>query len=489
MTNGLQKCVLVLLILAVSSLTAFSQGGASTGSIAGTVMDPKGAVVAGATVTVRSVATNQESTTQTSGDGTFNVPALAAGVYTATVAAAGFKQSVVTEIKVDVGAPTTVRVELEIGSANETVTVVGGAELVQSQSATIGTTLIGRQITDLPNASRDALDLVLTMPGTATPGRPRTSTVNGLPKGALNITIDGLNAQDNLLKSSDGFFTFIRPRTDAVGEVTVSTSTPGSESAGEGAIQIKFVTANGTNDYHGGLYWYHRNPALNANYWFNNRDQVADPVTHKAPQARILLNQPGGKIGGPISIPGLFSGKDKAFFFFNYEEYRLPERTSRTRTLLTTEQQSGLFRYEVASSQVPAGSPNCTTVGATAGFTRCDRNLYTLAGAAGFTSTPDPTIAALLSQIRSSVNGLNVRPIDVAAGSAQDFNRQQVSFINPGGQTRRFPTVRLDFNPTNKHHIENIWNYQQFGSVVDFLNNVDPAFPDFPNHGYQTSIR
>ena len=487
MTNGLRKCLLALLVLALSSLTAFSQGGASTGSISGTVLDPKGAVVAGATVTVKSVATNQESTTQTSGDGTFSVPALAAGVYTATVTAAGFKQSVVTEIKVDLGVPTTLRVELEIGSANETVTVVGGAELLQSQSATIGTTLIGRQITDLPNASRDALDLVLTMPGTATPGRPRTSTVNGLPKGALNITLDGLNAQDNLLKSSDGFFTFIRPRTDAVGEVTVSTSTPGSESSSEGAIQIKFVTANGTNDYHGGLYWYHRNPALNANYWFNNRDQVADPVTKKAPQARILLNQPGGKVGGPISIPGLFSGKDKAFFFVNYEEFRLPERTARTRTLMTTQQQSGIFRYEVtAQATLPTG---CTTAGATPGLMRCERNLYTLAGAAGFPSTPDPTVGSLLNQIRSSVSGLNLRPIDVAAGSPQDLNRQQVSFINPGGQTRRFPTVRLDFNPTNKHHIENIWNYQVFGSVVDFLNGVDPAFPDFPNHGSQTSLR
>ncbi len=486
MTNGLRKCLLALLVLALSSLTVFSQG-ASTGSISGTVLDPKGAVVAGATVTVKSVATNQESTTQTSGDGSFSVPALAAGVYTATITAAGFKQSVVTDVKVDLGAPTTLRVELEIGAANETVTVVGGAELLQSQSATIGTTLTGRQITDLPNASRDALDLVLTMPGTATPGRPRTSTVNGLPKGALNITLDGLNAQDNLLKSSDGFFTFIRPRTDAIGEVTVSTSSPGSESSSEGAVQIKFVTANGTNDYHGGLYWYHRNPAINANYWFNNRDQVADPVTKKAPQARILLNQPGGKVGGPISIPGLFSGKDKAFFFVNYEEYRLPERTSRTRTLLTTEAQSGLFRYEVAAaSSLPSG---CTTAGATPGFMACSRNVYTLAAAAGFPSTPDPTVAPLLAQIRSSVSGLNIRPISVAAGAAANLNAQQVSFINPGGQTRRFPTVRLDFNPTNKHHIENIWNYQVFGSVVDFLNGVDPAFPDFPNHGSQTSLR
>src|SRR5205085_3850605 len=103
------------------------------------------------------------------------------------------------------------------------------------------------------------LDLVLTMPGTTTPGRPRTSSVNGLPKGALNISIDGLNVQDNLLKSNDGFFTYIRPRTDAISEVTVSTTTPGAESSAEGAVQIKFVTQGGTNDYHGGLYWYHRN--------------------------------------------------------------------------------------------------------------------------------------------------------------------------------------------------------------------------------------
>ena len=490
MRNAFRKYYSVLFLLMAFTVSAYGQ---NLGSLLGTVVDQKGAVVAGASVTVKSVATNQEFTTTTTDEGTFSVPSLASGVYTATITASGFKQQVVTEIKIDVGKPSSITVQLEVGSANESVTVVGSAELMQTQSATIGTTLVGRQITDLPNASRDALDLVLTMPGTATPGRPRTSTVNGLPKGALNITIDGLNAQDNLLKSSDGFFTFIRPRTDAIGEVTVSTTTPGAESSGEGAVQIKFVTSNGTNDYHGGLYWYHRNPALNANYWFNNRDQVADPVTHKAPQARILLNQPGGKVGGPISIPKLFSGKDKAFFFVNYEEFRLPERTSRTRTLLTTQAQSGLFRYEVAAaSTIPSA---CTTTGATPTFMRCSVNLYTLAagipaGSGGpFPSTPDPTIGSVLSEIRSSVSGLNVRALDVAAGTAAELNRQQVSFINLGGQTRRFPTVRLDFNPTSKHHIENIWNYQSFGSVVDFLNGVDPAFPGFPNHGSQTSLR
>src|SRR5690349_19844195 len=361
MRNGLQKYLLVLLIIALSGISAFAQGG-STGSIAGTTYDPKGAVVAGATVVVKNIATNQEQTTQTSGEGTFTIPSLVAGVYTATITATGFKQAVVTEIKVDVGKPSSINVELEVGSANETVTVVGGGELLQTQTATVGTTLTGRQITDLPTASRDALDLVLALPGTTTVGRPRQSSVNGLPKGALNISMDGINVQDNLLKSNDGFFTYIRPRTDAISEVTVSTTTPGSESSSEGAVQIKFVTQGGSNDYHGGVYWYHRNPALNANYWFSNRDSAPDPVTHKAPQARILLNQPGVKVGGPISIPKLFNGKDKAFFFANYEEYRLPEKTFRTRTILSPQAQSGIFRFIAAASYNPPAGSQTTCV-------------------------------------------------------------------------------------------------------------------------------
>ena len=155
MRNGLQKYLLVLLTVGLCVLPALGQG-ASTGSLSGTVTDPKGAVVAGATVTVKNAATNQEFSTQTNNNGAYSITALTTGVYTASIVAAGFKQAAVTDIKIDVAKTSTINVELEIGSANETVTVVGGGELLQTQNATVGTTLTGRQITDLPTASRDA---------------------------------------------------------------------------------------------------------------------------------------------------------------------------------------------------------------------------------------------------------------------------------------------------------------------------------------------
>jgi len=482
MKNVFSKFFLVLGVLVLAGLPTFGQA-TSTGILTGTITDPKGAVIAGATVTLIFNGTKQEFTTQSSAEGTFTIPSLFAGLYTGTVSMQGFKTTQVTDIKIDVGRPSSISVALEVGAATETVTIVGGGELLQTQTATVGTTLTGRQITDIPTASRNALDLVLALPGTGTPGRPRTSSVNGLPKGALNITLDGVNVQDNTLKSSDGFFTFIQPRTDAIQEVTVSTSTPGAESSAEGSVQVKFITQAGGNEYHGGGYWYHRNPALNANYWFNNRDLAADPVTHKAPQQRIILNQFGVKVGGPISVPKLFDGKDKLFFFANYEEYRLPEKSvQRVRTIYTQDAANGIYKFNTTSqTYVPPAGVTCTT-----GATRtCSANLLTMAAAAGVTSTLDPTIQKLLGDIRGSVGTVS----GVLTPVASNPNLEQFGFFNVGGQTRRFPTVRLDANLGKNHHLENISNYQQFGSVVDFLNNVDPIFPGFPNHGSQTSNR
>jgi hypothetical protein len=213
---------------------------------------------------------------------------------------------------------------------------------------------------------------------------------------------------------------------------------------------------------------------LNANYWFFNRDNPDANHDGKADQQRILLNQPGFKIGGPIWIPH-FTGKDKAFFFVNYEEFRFPATQPRTRTIFLPSAQSGIFHY---------GSGGVNSV-----------NLYSIAAAATFDcdpitpgtqacpSTPDPTVNTLLGQISTSVNGLPTAVI------ANDFNRQSVNIINPAGQTRKFPTVRFDINPWKNHHFEEIWNYQLFLSQTDNLNGVDPAFPNFPNFGSQDSNR
>lgn len=479
MRTNLHRFMNTMFFVLALSIGVLAQG--TTSQIAGTIQDQNGAVISGAAITVKNAGTGTEFKVNSSGSGAYSVPSLGTGIYTVTVEAKGFKKAVVQDVKLDAGVPSTVNVILEIGAASESVVIQGGAEILQTQSANVSTTITGRQITDLPFTSRDALDLVLLLPGTSTPGRPRTSTVNGLPKGSLNITLDGVNVQDNTLKSSDGFFTYVRARIDAVDEVTLSTATPGAESSGEGAVQLKFVTRSGNNEFHGSVYEYHRNPALNANYWYTNRDGAAyniktaqnctaanyNPDDCKALRARVLLNQYGFRLGGPITIPKVFSGKDRAFFFVNYEEYRLPEQTFRQRTILSPEAQQGIFRYNTSSG---VRSVNLLQLAGTVGCNGC-------------TSTVDPTVAKLLADIRSSTNGNG----DVQA--LTDPNLQRFSFTNVGGQDRYFPTVRLDFNLTSKHHLENIWNYNYFGSKIDFLNSVDPAFPGFPNKASQVSNR
>jgi hypothetical protein len=479
MRNYLPKFLVLLAILGAFCLPVFGQGTGVTGSISGAVTDQTGAVIADATVVVKNKENGLENTVTTSDNGTFTVATLGTGIYTVTITHSGFKQAVVTDVKVNVGTPTAVNVVLEVGAQTETVTVVGSsAELMQTQSATVGTTITGRQITDLPFASRNALDLIINLPGTSTVGRPRTSSVNGLPKNAVNITLDGVNVQDPLLKNNDGFFTYIQPKTDAIQEVTMSTATPGAESSGQGAVQIKFATRQGSPEFHGSAYIYHRNSFFNSNYWFNNRDLPEDPVDHKAPRNRVLLTQPGVRVGGPILIPYLLKDKSKAFFFVNYEEFRLPESVTRQRIVFAPSVLTGSFSWIRTSTTANA---LCTQINATQ--QQCTQNLLTLAGASGFTSTKDPIVGPLLDAINASTGKGGLKAI-----SGQP-NINQFSFINTGFQKRQFPTVNLTWNITKNHQLTNVYNYQIFRTAVDFLNNADPRFPGFPNHGAQNSNR
>lgn len=444
----------LLLIMSSFSSMALAQTGAGS-RLSGTVMDSSGAVVPNADVVVKNNETGSEIKLKSGEDGSFVVASLPSAIYTVTVTASGFKTTTVTGVKTVVGDTVGVEVKLETGATSESITVTGGAEVLQKESTTVGSTITGRQIAELPFTSRNALDLVMNLPGTSTPGRPRTSSVNGLPQGSLNITLDGLNVQDNLIRSGDGFFTYIRPSTDAVAEVTVSTATPGAESGGEGAVQVKFVTKGGTNQYHGTVFFEDRQPGLNANYYFNNLNGL--------PRTPTRLDQYGFAVGGPIT-PWL---KDRAFFFVNYERYRLPESTLRTPTVMTPDSTKGIFRYKKAD-------------GSTASV-----DLLALAGSKGFTSTRDPIIGARLDDMVASFSAGTFK------ADPNDLNAGQLSFINIGGQNRYYTVARLDFNVTSKHHLEGIWNYNAFRNVMDFLNSVDPVFPKpFPQiFGGQQSNR
>ena len=438
-------CALALLIV----FTTFSFAQVTTaGRLTGTISDGAGAVIPDAVVAVKGARAEGRYTATADKEGNWTLPSIPAGIYSVAVTAKGFKSSVVQNVKVDVGLPATVNVQLEVGEISEQVVVTGGGEIMQTASATVGATITGRKIQELPFSTREGMQLILTLPGVMTPGTWRTSSVNGLPKSALNITIDGANVQSLQNRSGDGFFTEIQAKSDAVEEVSVSTAAPGAESAGGGAVQIRFVTRQGSNDFRGALFWQHRNSALNANYYFNNIDRL--------PRERILLNQFGGNLGGPIRIPKLFNGRDRAFFFVNVEEFRLPQSYLATRTVLTPEAAQGLFRYRDS-----------------AGVVR-DVNLYQIAAARGFTSTVDPMTARALGLIgEAAARGQLTSRI----GTGNDYNRLDLVFQEAGINRRHFPTVRLDVDLTTKHHLEFIHNYQNYFANPDGTNGILSAYP------------
>ncbi len=475
-----------IVFIALTSLTAFGQ---VTSSLSGTVTDPNGAVVAGATVTVRNVASGVEFKTVASSQGIYNVPSLGAGTYTVIVAASGFKSITAEGVEIDAGAPATVNVTLEVGQANETVVVQGGAEIVQSQTANITTTLNTAQIINLPLVSRNPVNFVTLMAGVNTPRDNRNSTINGLPESAIDITLDGINVQDNFNKTGDGLFVRVAPTLDSIEEVTVSTATPEAVGGAQGAVQVKFVTRSGGNEFHGSLYEYHRNTALNSAYWFTNRDTAPynvkaakpcgdpgsstfnpntmapyNPDDCHAPRAANLFHQFGGRVGGPIRIPGLFDGRNRAFFFVNYEEFRQPTQVVRQRTILHPLAQAGTFRYGTGA--------NARQV-----------NLLDLARSNNQTATVDPTIGKLLADIRSATGG---------TGGITDLtnpNQQRFTYNPSGAALTKRPTVRFDVNVTDKHKVELSWTYQMGRGGPDFLNGVEPAFPGFTNQGSQPADR
>jgi hypothetical protein len=459
----MNRSLLRLLFSAVAlaslmSTFAYAQSGSASAPLSGVVTDKDGGVMPGVTVVVKNNSTSASlAPVVTNSAGVFLVAALDPGTYTVTASLQGFKTVVITDVKMITATPTNLKVTLEVGQLTETVNVAAHADIVQTQSTAITSTITSDQMANLPLITKNALNFVTFLPGVDTGGThsQRASSVAGLPQVAIGITIDGVNSQDNYNKTGDGFFSIITPNTEAIEEVTVTSATQGADSSGQGAVQIKFTTKSGTNQYRGSFYETWRDPVMNENTFFNKVNGL--------PVNKIKLNQFGGNVGGPIQLPG-YNGRGRAFFFADYEEFRQPSEITRNRVVMSAGPRSGVFTYS-------NGGVNQSV------------NILALAAANGQISVADPVIGKLLNDIATAT---------ASSGSLTpntDPNTASYSWNSPSSQARHFPTQKLDFNLTQANKLSVVYTFQKFNSNPDTLNNVDPKFPGFPNHGSQFSYR
>lgn len=334
------RFTLICLSILVVQMVAFAQ---TTGSLSGTVLDPNGAPVVGASVSVKNVATGSERKVTTNDRGGFSFDLINPGTYMVTVENTGFKKAVASDVIVQVSKETQLNIALEIGTASETVTVTSGQDVINSSSPTLTNVINTRQVVDLPLGDRNPVNLAGLQAGIAVVGENvRGASVAGLRQTAVNLTQDGINSMDNFVKTSS-FFAITTPSLNSTSEFSITTGTVGADS-GRGAAQVNMVTKGGTNEFHGGGFFQIINNWTDANTWFNN--------TNRQPKPILRQHYYGFDIGGPVhflnfgeGVPKHWNGKDKAFFFFSYEKFNQSDARERNRSVLTQEARNGIYRY------------------------------------------------------------------------------------------------------------------------------------------------
>jgi len=402
-----------LTLLAAGGWMAYAQ--VPTGSIAGTIVDPEGLPIAGAQVTIINQGTKAEYKTTTSELGAFRVTSIQAGLYRVRVSSSGFKAHEVGDIKLDAGTEYSLPpIKLELGQITETVTVEAGAQTVQTTTATVTGTVERKQIQDLPILDRNPISLVSLQAGVNQNGRSNT-TINGTRSTFTALTLDGINIQDNFIRTS-AIFSPNLPLISQAAEFTITNSNAPSP-IGFGASSISLITPSGTNNWHGEGFWNYRSNGFAANDWFLNASGV--------PQSKLIQNQGGGSAGGPIL-------KDKLFIYGYYELFRRKSGQSETNTILTSTARQGVFTYTDKSGtlqQINLLSIASTKLGTTVGI--------------------DPFVAKLLQSLPGPDK---INSFDVGDSTAKQlFNTAGFILSQRNNRTRDNWGFKADFVPTSKH--------------------------------------
>ena len=375
--------------LALSTL-GFAQS--ATTSLHGTVFDPKGAVVAGANVTITNPATGFTRTTKSDNQGGYQFLELQPATYEVTVSAPGFANVKETGIALLVNTPGTVNVNMQVSGGVVTVEVAGAAPMVNTVNAALGHAFDTEQIADLPFEGRDPTGILSLQPGVAYTGNSqhissasdsRSGAVDGARSDQTNVTLDGVDNNDQTLGTA--FQGAVRVPLDSLQEFKVTTASSDADSGRSSGGQVSLVTKSGTNSLHGGAYAYNRSGIGEANDWFSEQAQVGAGLPNKPPH--LVRNTFGAFVGGPII-------KDRLFFFADYEGGRLRQNLQVTRIVPSDDLRNGIVSY-----------PSCDTP------TTQDPNCAGTTGVAGSVTPHTATLsAANLASLDPNCTGLGTCP-------------------------------------------------------------------------------
>ncbi len=298
-----------LFALAIVSLPAV-YGQTVTATLTGTVTDQTGAVVPGVTVTAKNEGTQLEYATESSAAGAYTIPFLPVGNYVVSAELTGFKKAVTNPIRLEVNQTARVDLKMELGQLSDTISVTGVAPILQTEAPVVGNVISGRTTTNLPLNGRNFQQLTLLIPGTINPnpagfngvgqqtqGRPY---VNGNREQGNAFLLDGVSV-DETIDNRIGY----KPNVDALEEFRVETSNSSAEFGNVTGATINATIKSGTNNFHGNLFEFIRNDALDAQTWANNRSGVTT-------KPKLRQHIYGGTLGGPIK-------KEKVFFFVDYQ--------------------------------------------------------------------------------------------------------------------------------------------------------------------------
>lgn len=290
-----------------------------TGVLDGRVNDASGAAVSGASVAIENQNTGARQDMTTNSEGRFYQGFVQPGVYKVTVDKPGFQKYVQSDIRINVQQTITLDVNMRVGDVASTVEVTADAAQISTESATVSKVVGSKQVLDLPLNGRNPFSLATLAPGVIPGGGGSTPFISGGRNATNEITIDGTSVilpENNVSNLQTGY----TPIEDSVQEFAVITNALEAQYGRTGGGVISVATRGGSNQYHISAYDFLRNSKLDANTWLNNRNGVK--------LAAFQQNQFGGTIGGPVSIPKIYDGRNKTFFFFSEQTQRARRGTS-----------------------------------------------------------------------------------------------------------------------------------------------------------------